>query len=131
MPIILGWSSQIFTVVAELVIANANQRRPVIAILGDADKVEMEDQTPRAGERFEKYPPGDPLRVSHQTRIDLDLVNPYSARSIILLPPETDSPDSAVLKTLLALTENLPPTQHTCQIVTSFSKMSATARSPR
>ncbi|MCX6039580.1 MAG: hypothetical protein NTV69_00360, partial [Caldilinea sp.] len=115
--IILGWSSQIFTVVAELVIANANQRRPVIAILGDADKVEMEDRL------------REQVKDLKNTRLvvrsgsatepnDLDLVNPYSARSIILLPPETDSPDSAVLKTLLALSKNLSATQHPCQIVT-------------
>lgn len=115
--IILGWSSQIFTVVAELVIANANQRRPVIAILGDADKVEMEDRL------------REQVKDLKNTRLvvrsgsatepnDLELVNPYSARSIILLPPETDSPDSAVLKTLLALSKNLSATQHPCQIVT-------------
>ncbi|MFM7582786.1 MAG: CASTOR/POLLUX-related putative ion channel [Caldilinea sp.] len=117
--IILGWSSQIFTVVAELVVANANQRRPVIAILGDADKVEMEDQLREQVKDLKNT--RLVIRSGSATEPnDLDLVNPYSARSIILLPPETDSPDSAVLKTLLALTKNLPPTQHTCQIVTSL-----------
>jgi voltage-gated potassium channel Kch len=117
--IILGWSSQIFTVVAELVVANANQRRPVIAILGDADKVEMEDQLREQVKDLKNT--RLVIRSGSATEPnDLDLVNPYSARSIILLPPETDSPDGAVLKTLLALTKNLPPTQHTCQIVTSL-----------
>jgi len=115
--IILGWSSQIFTVVAELVIANANQRRPVIAILGDADKVEMEDRLREQVKNLKNT--RLVVRSGSATEPnDLELVNPYSARSIILLPPETDSPDSAVLKTLLALSKNLSATQHPCQIVT-------------
>ena len=35
--LILGWSSKVFTVVSELVIANANQRHPRIIILADKD----------------------------------------------------------------------------------------------
>ena len=42
--VILGWSQQVFTVVQELVIANANQRAGRIVILADRDKVEMEDE---------------------------------------------------------------------------------------
>ena len=41
---ILGWSSQIFPVISELILANANQKNPCIVILGDKDKVEMEDE---------------------------------------------------------------------------------------
>jgi len=42
--VILGWSPQVFTIVSELVTANANQRSSCIAVLADQDKVEMEDQ---------------------------------------------------------------------------------------
>ena len=42
--LILGWSTKIFTIISELVIANENQKKPRIVILADKDKVEMEDE---------------------------------------------------------------------------------------
>ena len=42
--VILGWSSQIFSIISELVLANENQAKPCIVILGEKDKVEMEDE---------------------------------------------------------------------------------------
>ena len=42
--VILGWSDQVYTIISELVIANASQRRSCIVILGDKDKIEMEDE---------------------------------------------------------------------------------------
>ncbi len=42
--VILGWSQQIFTVISEIVEANANQSARSIVILADRDKVEMEDE---------------------------------------------------------------------------------------
>ncbi|WP_433453660.1 hypothetical protein ACQPXS_35940 [Streptomyces sp. CA-142005] len=41
--IVLGWSDQIFTVIAELVEANQSERRSCVVILADRDKVDMED----------------------------------------------------------------------------------------
>jgi len=41
--VILGWSSQVFTIISELMVANENVKKPVIAILAEKDKVEMED----------------------------------------------------------------------------------------
>jgi ion channel POLLUX/CASTOR len=41
--LILGWSAKIFTVISELSIANENQSRRVIVVLGDEDKVTMEE----------------------------------------------------------------------------------------
>jgi hypothetical protein len=41
--VILGWSPQIFTILGELIVANANQRRSTIVVLAPRDKVEMED----------------------------------------------------------------------------------------
>ena len=41
--IILGWSEQIFPIISELVIANANQPKSCIVVLAPVDKVEMED----------------------------------------------------------------------------------------
>jgi hypothetical protein len=42
--VILGWSQQVFTILSELVAANANRPRSTIVVLADRDKVEMEDQ---------------------------------------------------------------------------------------
>ncbi len=39
--LILGWSSRIFLIISELVIANENQKNPRVVILADKDKVEM------------------------------------------------------------------------------------------
>src|SRR5512136_1191825 len=42
--LILGWSPQIFTILSELMTANANQKNARIVLLADKDKVEMEDE---------------------------------------------------------------------------------------
>jgi voltage-gated potassium channel Kch len=100
--VILGWSEQIFSVISELVIANENQRRPAIAVLADRDKVEMEDEI------------RDKVGSTKNTRIvcrsgspidigDLDIVSIKTSRSVIVLPPEGEEPDSSVIKTLLAI----------------------------
>jgi Castor and Pollux protein voltage-gated ion channel component len=44
---------------------------------------------------------GSPLDLN-----DLEIVNPHDARSIIILAPESDEPDSAVIKSILAITNN-------------------------
>ncbi len=103
--IILGWSSQVFTVVSEIVEANANQRRECIAILAPRDKVEMEDEI---RERIEDTMT---TRVVCRTgspidQVDLRIVNHEAARSIIILPPEEGDADSGVIKTALALIRN-------------------------
>src|SRR5262245_21920185 len=41
---VIGWSDQIFTIIPELVEANASERDSCIAILADRDKVEMEEE---------------------------------------------------------------------------------------
>lgn len=103
--LILGWSTQIFTVLNELMTANENQPHARIVILADKDKVDMEDEI---RERVE---------VKGKTRIicrngspidpnDLEIANPHSAKSIIVLPPENRDPDTDVIKTVLAITNN-------------------------
>ena len=42
--VILGWSPQIFTIIGEIVLANANKREPVHRRPRRHDKVEMEDE---------------------------------------------------------------------------------------
>lgn len=104
--VILGWSPQIFTILGELVIANANRSRDCIAILAEKDKVEMEDEirdkVGATGRTRIVCRTGNPIDLA-----DLEIVNPHNARSIIVLAPEdAPNPDSYVLKAVLALTNN-------------------------
>ncbi|HZX02388.1 CASTOR/POLLUX-related putative ion channel [Kribbella sp.] len=102
--VVLGWSEQVFTVVAELVQANQDQRRTCVAILADKDKVEMEDELrARIGDHGKTVVvcrTGNPLRPA-----DLDLVNLSAASSVMVLPPATADADIQVIKILLALGE--------------------------
>src|SRR5690606_1847789 len=102
--LILGWSGKIFQIVSEICIANESRRRPTIVILADRDKVEMEDEIrAHIGKRNRTrviVRSGDPMDLG-----DLELGNPHTARSIILIAPENDEePDSTVIKMALALT---------------------------
>lgn len=103
--VILGWSSQIFTIISELIVANANQSRSCIAILADKDKVEMEDEirakVGSTGRTRVVCRTGSPADL-----VDLEIINPHAARSIIILAPDAPNPDSHVIKTTLALTNN-------------------------
>jgi len=103
--LVLGWSTQIYTVLNELMAANENQPNARIVILADKDKVDMEDEI---RERVE---------VKGKTRIicrngspidpkDLEIASPHAAKSIIVLPPENNDPDTDVIKTVLAITNN-------------------------
>jgi voltage-gated potassium channel Kch len=101
--LILGWSTKIYTIVSELVIANENQHNPIIVILANKDKVEMED------ELKEKVPDrkntkiicrsGDPIDIN-----DLEIGNPYFTKSIILLDSHSENSDAEIIKVILALT---------------------------
>src|ERR1051325_7383128 len=104
--LILGWSSKVFSMISELLIANENQKKPRIVIMADKDKVEMEDEI------RSKFPntkntkiicrTGSPLDLN-----DLEVVSPHDARSIIILSPEEgENPDTHVIKSILAITNN-------------------------
>jgi ion channel POLLUX/CASTOR len=103
--VILGWSAQIFTVISELVIANANQRNACIAILADMDKIDMEDEIKaKVGDTHSTRivcRSGDPMDLA-----DLDIVSPNTARSIIVLATHAEYHDAEVIKTVLALVNN-------------------------
>jgi ion channel POLLUX/CASTOR len=103
--LILGWSSKIYTIVSELIIANENQKDPLIVILADKDKIEMEDKI------RDKIPDhkntkivcrtGDPIDLH-----DLDIGNPSGSKSIIILDKENENSDSQIIKTILAITSS-------------------------
>ncbi len=101
--VILGWSEQIFTIISELVEANRNQKHPSIVIMGNKDKIEMEeeiaDRVPETANTRVICRSGNPI----DTR-DLHITSLNDARSIIILSPESDDPDAEVLKTMLAIT---------------------------
>jgi voltage-gated potassium channel Kch len=103
--VILGWSSQVFTIISELVLANENRKHACIAILAEGDTVEMMDEirarVPETKRTHIVCRSGAPIDPSA-----LDLVNPQGARSIIILPPEEGDADAYVIKTILALTNS-------------------------
>lgn len=103
--VILGWSPQIFTLLAELIQANANQKSAAIAILADMEKTQMEDelQARLPAHRNTRIicrsgAPNDPAA--------LEIINLHSARSILILPPEDEAPDAFVVKTVLSITNH-------------------------
>lgn len=100
--VILGWSSQIFCVIKELVTESKGTRRKVV-ILCDKDKVSMEEEILR------KIGSKDARKVICRTGspldyADLQMVSIQTSKSIIILSPEIDNPDAIVIKTILAVT---------------------------
>ena len=100
--VILGWSEQVFTVVAELARANQGDKKSRVVIMADHDKVDMEDQIrARVGELGRTRVicrSGSPLK-----RADLNLVSLDTARSVIVLSPPGEDADIDVIKMLLLL----------------------------
>ncbi|MFG2234540.1 NAD-binding lipoprotein [Streptomyces sp. NPDC048723] len=111
--VLLGWSNQIFPVVGELVAANANRRRSAIAVLAPKDKVEMEEEisTSVAGTGTGTGT-GTTRIICRNGRTtdpaELTRVSPRTAKAVLVLPPEGDSGDAQVVKTLLALGAAVP-----------------------
>ncbi|WP_069767123.1 NAD-binding lipoprotein [Streptomyces sp. LUP30] len=100
--VVLGWSEQVFTVVSELVAANANQRRTAVAVLADRDKTAMEEALsakvgPTGGTRLicRSGPTTDPAVLT--------LTSPATAGVVLVLPQDEPDADAEVVKTLLAL----------------------------
>jgi voltage-gated potassium channel Kch len=101
--LILGWSEKVFSIIAEIIEANSNQKNPSIVILADMDKVEMDDAIRDKIEDFKNTKVicrnGSPLESSA-----IAVVNPNEARSIIVLANEEKNADTYVIKSVLALT---------------------------
>ena len=103
--VILGWSSNIFTLISELVEANANQRGSCVVILANRDKVEMEDAIrEHVGDTKRTKVvcrTGSPIEVA-----DLAIAGVDAAKSIVVLSSVEEGDDTGVIKTLLAITNN-------------------------
>ncbi|MEP7361536.1 MAG: potassium transporter TrkA [Chloroflexota bacterium] len=103
--VLLGWSRQVFEIIGQIVLANANQRRAHIVVLADKDKVEMEEEI------RQRVPDTKTTRIICRTGspielADLATASVHTSRSIIVLAPETEDPDTEVIKTLLAITND-------------------------
>lgn len=123
--LIYGWSSQIYTIIRELVVANSEGRRHAIVVVADRDKAEMDadihSHVRHTGRTRVITRSGDPL-----DHADLELGNPQHARSIIVLPPEDDGdPDMQVIKTVLALTNDSERRPEPYNIVTQLRHRSS------
>jgi voltage-gated potassium channel Kch len=103
--VILGWSFQVFPVINEIIVANENQNYSSIVILAEKDKVEMEDEIKskvgKLGSTRIVCRTGNPIDLH-----DLEIVNPHYAKSIIVIASDSEEPDSIVIKTILAITNN-------------------------
>jgi voltage-gated potassium channel Kch len=92
----------VFDIVSDLTIANESRRRPRIVIMADKDKVEMEDEIAQKVPNLKNTRvicrSGDPTDLG-----DLGITSPQTSRSIIVVSPESEDPDSRVIKTVLAL----------------------------
>ncbi|WP_409235502.1 CASTOR/POLLUX-related putative ion channel [Streptomyces sp. PA5.6] len=100
--VVLGWSPHVHAVLSELVEANRNQRRACVTILAEQDRPEMEaairERVGHTATTRVVCRTGDPTDP-----VDIAIVSPSSARSIIVIPPEGDDPDITVVKSLLAV----------------------------
>ena len=115
--IILGWTEQIYTIVPELIAANANLKSSCVAILSERDKVEMEetlrDRLGKTGTTRIVCRSGVPMDVN-----DLSIVSLNAARSIIVLSPEeSEDPDAEVIKIILAITNHPDRRQESFHII--------------
>ena len=103
--LILGWSSKIFTIISELVIANENQKHPKMVVLADMDKVKMEDEIrDKVGDTKNTRVvcrSGNPIDLH-----DLQISNPENSKAIIILDTEDENSDSQIIKTILAIVSN-------------------------
>ncbi|CAN5742093.1 lipoprotein [soil metagenome] len=103
--VILGWSREIFEIIGEIVLANENKRRQCIVVVADKDKIEMEDEihqrVPDAKTTRIVCRRGSPIELT-----DLAIARLQTSRSIIVMAPESADPDTDVIKTLLAITND-------------------------
>lgn len=104
--VILGWSEQVFTIVSEIMIARQEEKYHCITIMGEKDKVEMEEELKQrlpAPKNFRLVcRQGSPMDMH-----DLAMTNLNAAMVIIVLMPDHSSnPDVDVIKSVLAITNN-------------------------
>jgi ion channel POLLUX/CASTOR len=99
--VVLGWSEQLFTIIAELA-KTGERERGCVTVLANRDKVAMEDEIQtrvrRTGRLRVVCRSGDPTVPG-----DLEIVRPDQASVILVPTPAGEDPDVHVIKVLLAL----------------------------
>ncbi len=119
--VILGWTEQIFTIIPQLLIAQNGIGNKKIVLLGDQDKVEMEDRIRhRIGAHALRQVvcrSGSPIEMS-----DLELTNLNEASGVLILTPESDNPDAEVVKTVLAITKSPNRKKGTYKIIAALKE---------
>ena len=114
--VILGWSDQIYPVIASLVEANKSRGKSAVAILAEKDQTAMHDLVKmRVGDMGSTRlicRNGSPIDAD-----DIKLVNLDAARSIIVPSPDGPGADKQVIKTLLAVTNSPGRAQSPCNVV--------------
>lgn len=114
--VVLGWSAKVVPIISELIVANANKRKACIVILGDKDKVEMDDEirdkVGDAGRTRIVCRRGDPMDVAN-----LEIARLDTAKAVIILAAEDDDPDSGVIKTMLAIRKERAESSTRCHVV--------------
>nr|WP_307054722.1 NAD-binding lipoprotein [Streptomyces achromogenes] len=100
--VVLGWSEQVFTVVAELIAARAHRRWGAVVVLADRDRTEMEEALtavlgPARATRLicRSGSPADPEALT--------TVSPRTAHAVLVLPGTSAAGDAESVRTLLAL----------------------------
>lgn len=100
--VVLGWSDQVFTVVGELVAAQAARTRGAVAVLADLDTTEMAAAFDTVLGRTRG------VRIVCRTGAPTDpaalaLLTPSAAGSVLVVPSDDDDADLEVVRVLLAL----------------------------
>ncbi|MET9954340.1 NAD-binding lipoprotein [Streptomyces sp. NPDC006339] len=100
--LVLGWSEQAPTVIAELLAAYGQRRGGAVVVLADRDKTEMEEELRGDGAvagrvrlLCRRGRPADPAALAR--------VSPATAEAVVVLPPDDPAEDAQVVRTLLAL----------------------------
>jgi ion channel POLLUX/CASTOR len=103
--VILGWSTKIFAIISELIIANKNQKKAIVVILSDQNIDFMKDEiSNKVGDTLNTkviLRHGNPRDAN-----DIRIPNLNTAKSIIILSPEQSKSDAYVIKTVLAIVNN-------------------------
>ena len=115
--VILGWNAKVFAIISELVVASESEHKPVIVVLANRDRVDMEreikEKVPRLRNTKVVCRSGSPLDQDEVLR-----ANPFEARSIIVLGDEDAvAVDAETIKTTLALTNHPDRPASAIQIV--------------
>ena len=101
--LILGWSPMIFSLLNRLVMARRHKNKNnVIVILGDMDKIEMEDEI-KSKVIHDKRTKIICRSGSAIDRNDIEIVNPHEARAIVLMSQDEDIHDIHSIKAIMAL----------------------------